>query len=464
MEGDSRADEPAPGITVAYPSKSNPLDLLDGLIARARAAGADAADAVLFDGTSLSATQRLGAREEVVRSESLDIGLRTFLGKRQAIVSSSDTSATALTELVERALAMARAAPEDPHCGLAATELLATKLRDLDLYDDAEPSVEALFERAAQAEDAARAVPGVTNSEGAGASWGTTTATLVASNGFSGSYTASRHSVDAAVLAGTGTEMEGDYDYATARFAADLEDSAAIGRAAGERAVRRLHPRKAATAKVPVVYEPRAGASLLRHLAGAIAGPAVARGTSFLRDKMGTAIFASGLTVVDDPHRPRGLASRPCDGEGVANRRATIVENGVLTTWLLDTNSAHQLGLTSTGHASRGTSAPPVPSPTNLYLEPGTLTPTELMADIASGFYVSELMGFGVNPITGDYSRAAAGFWIDNGAIAHPVSELTIAGNLVDMMLNLTPADDLEFRRGVDTPTVRIDGMTVAGA
>ena len=266
------------------------------------------------------------------------------------------------------------------------------------------------------------------------------------------------------MLAGEGTARERDYDYAMSRFAAELEDAQDVGRRAGERAVRRLGPRKVATAEAPVVFDPRAADSLLRHLAGAVNGAAVARGTSFLKDRLGEPVFADGINIIDDPTRRRGLRSRPCDGEGVATSRRTIVEDGVLRTWLLDSSAARQLGLKTTGHASRGAGGPPSPSPSNLALGPGACTPAELMADIQSGFYVTELIGFGVNAITGDYSRGASGFWIVDGAIAYPVSELTIAGNLKDMFRSLAAADDLSIRTGTDSPTVRIEGMTVAGA
>ena len=321
-----------------------------------------------------------------------------------------------------------------------------------------------MFERAAAAEDSARAVEGVTNSEGAGASWNRGTVALAATNGFAGAFTTSRHSVSASVLAGEGAARERDYDYSVSRFATELESAEDVGRRAGERAVRRLGPRKITTAEAPVIFDPRVADSLLRHLAGAANGAAVARGTSFLKDRMGERVFAAGIDIVDDPRRRRGLKSRPCDGEGVVTARRAIVEDGVLATWLLDSSAARQLGLKTTGHASRGAGGPPSPAPSNLTLEPGARTPSELMADIKSGFYVTELIGFGVNAITGDYSRGAAGFWIVDGAIAYPVSELTIAGNLKDMFRSLAAADDLTFRTGTDSPTVRVEGMTVAGA
>ncbi len=440
------------------------LNRLGDLIAAARRAGADAADAVLVEGVSLSHARRLGRTEKLERSESYDLGLRVLVGKRQAIVSSNDRDAQRFDALVERAIAMAKAVPEDPYCGLAEPREIARAWPELDMVDGEEPTPERLIERAAAAEDAARAVPGVTNSEGAEAGWGRSRVALAASNGFAGSYEATGHSVSAAVLAGEGTAMERDYDYTSAVHAADLRDPAEVGREAGRRAVHRLGARKVQTCRVPVVFDPRIAASLLRHLVGAISGPAVARGTSFLKEKLGQRIFPAGIAVIDDPHRWRGLRSRPFDGEGIANARRAVIEDGVLTTWLLDLASARQLKLTTTGHASRGTSSPPSPSPTNLWLEPGPVTAEELISDISAGFYVTELMGMGVNGVTGDYSRGAAGFWIEGGELAYPVSEVTVAGNLKEMFLHLAAASDLEFRTGIDAPTIRIDGMMVAGA
>jgi PmbA protein len=440
------------------------LAFLGDLIAKARRAGADQADAVLFEGVSLSHAQRLGRTEKLERSESYDLGLRVFIGRRQAIVSSNDRGNGETTALVERAIAMAKAVPEDPYCGLAEPEEIARDWPELDMVDDEEPSPERLIERAAAAEDAARAVPGVTNSEGAEAGWGRSRVAMAASNGFAGCYASTGYSVSAAVVAGKGTAMERDYAYSRAVHGGDLRDPIEIGREAGTRAVRRLGARKIATCQVPVVFDPRMSATLLRHLAGAISGPAVARGTSFLKDKLGQRLFPAGISVIDDPHKRRGLRSRPFDGEGIANWRRAIIEDGMLTTWLLDLASARQLKLKSTGHASRGTSGPPSPSPANLWLEPGPVTAQELIGDIASGFYVTELMGQGVNGVTGDYSRGAAGFWIEAGELAYPVSEVTVAGNLKEMFAHLTAASDLEFKTGIDAPTLRIDGMTVAGA
>jgi PmbA protein len=445
------------------PRDLEPLNLLDDLIGRAKAAGADAADAVFADGASLSLAQRLGQPEKLERAEGRDLGLRVLVGKRQAIVSSTDFRPSALTELVERAVAMARAVPEDPYCGIAEPAQLARQFPDLDTLDATEPATERLVAHAKAAEEAALAVKGVTNSEGAEASWSRSRVALATSAGFAGLHEVSRHGVTVVVLAGEGTAMERDYDYSSTVHGADLEDPVAVGTRAGERAVKRLKPRKVATSRVPIVFDPRVAGGMLRHLAGAISGPAIARGTSFLKDKLGQQLFAKSVRVIDDPLRPRGLRSHPFDGEGLPPVRRAIIEDGVLTTWLLDLRSGRQLGLASTGHASRGTSSPPSPSPTNLYFEPGALSPSALMADIDAGLYVTEMMGMGINGVTGDYSRGAAGFWIENGTLGYPVSEITIAGNLKDMFRELSLADDLEFKTGVDAPTLRIDGMTIAG-
>jgi PmbA protein len=443
--------------------KIDALSLLDSLIEKALAAGADAADGVFMEGVSLSLSQRLGERENLSRSENADLGLRVLIGPRQAMVSSSDTSPEAMDELVERCVAMARSVPEDPFCGLAGAEQLATEFPDLDGCDDAEPDTDTLSQRAAAAEDAARAVPGITNSEGADASWGRSSIAIVSSNGFRRTRSGSHHYIGVSVLAGEGTGMERDYDYASTVHGEDLPSPEDIGRSAGEKTIRKLNPKKASSAQVPVVYDPRVSNSLVGHLAGAVNGASIARGTSFLKEKMGEKLFPDAITIIDDPLRVRGLRSKSFDGEGVGTKRMSVVENGVLKSWFLDLRSARQLGLETTGHASRGTSSPPSPSTTNLYLEAGSVAPAELIADIKDGLYVTEMMGSGVNGITGDYSRGASGFWIENGVIAYPVSELTIAGNLMDMFAHLTAADDLEFRYGTNAPTIRVDGMTVAG-
>jgi len=440
------------------------LDLLQDLIGRARRAGADAADAVLFEGVSLSHARRLGKTEKLERSEGQDLGLRVFIGRQQAVVSSTDRSPEALAQLVERAVAMARTVPEDPYCGIADPAEITHAWPSLDMLDPAEPTAEVLIERARAAEEAALAVTGVTNSEGAEAGWARSSVALAASNGFAGAYSGSSHGVSASVIGGSGTGMERDYDFSSAIFAADLRDPAEVGKSAGERAVKRLGAKKMPTCRCPVVFDPRVARGFISHLLGAISGPAIARGTSFLKDRLGERIFPEAIAIIDDPHRRRGLRSKPFDAEGIANRRRAIIDKGVLTTWLLDLRSARQLGLETTGHAARGTASPPSPSATNVWIEPGALSPQALIADIESGFYVTEMMGMGVNGVTGDYSRGAAGFWIDKGEIAFPVSEMTVAGNLKDIFARLQAANDLEFKAGADSPTLRVDDLTVAGA
>lgn len=444
-------------------AQTDALDLLDDVLHRARAAGADNADAVWVEGTSVSVTRRLGKTEELSRSEGRDLGLRVFVGKSQAMVSSSDTSPAALDELVERAVKMAKTAPADDHAGLADPSEIATSLPQIELFDETEYSTEELIERAQAAEDAARAVEGITNSEGASASMGKAVTALAATNGFRGVYRGSRFGIGVSVLAGEGTEMVRDYEFTTKRFAEDLDDPVTVGRIAGERTVRRLNPRRVKTARVPVIFDRRVSKTILGALAGAINGASVARGTSFLKDRMGEQVLSAGITVIDDPFRARGLASHPFDGEGIAGKRRAIIDNGHLTTWFLDCRSARQLGLKSTGHAARGTSSPPSPAPSNLYMEPGSISRADMIAAVGNGLYVEELIGHGVNLVTGDFSQGAAGYWIENGEIAYPVCEITIAGNLKEMFTNITAADDLEFRYGTNAPTLRIDGLTVAG-
>lgn len=444
-------------------SSAADLDLLADLLRRAKRDGAEAADAVLVRSAGLAQAVRLGKPEKLEREESQDVGLRVLIGRRQAVVSTNDFSAAGLEALAERAVAMARVVPEDPWCGLAEPAQLAREIADLELCDPLEPPPALLLERATTAEEAARAVPGITNSEGAEAGWGTSQVALAASNGFAGAYAVSSHSLSVAVIGGTGDGMERDYDYVRSVWGDTLEAPASLGRRAGERTVRRLSPRKAETARLPVVYEPRVAGGLIGHLAGAVSGTAVARGTSFLKDKLGQAIFQPGITIWDDPTRRRGHRSRPFDGEGLPAQRRAVIDQGRLTGWTLDLATARQLGMASTGSAGRGTSSPPGPSVSNLYLAPGTQSPTALIGGIERGLYITELMGMGVNGVTGDYSRGAAGFWIEKGELAYPVAEVTVAGNLKEMFLRLTPADDLAFRTGMDAPTCLIEGMTIAG-
>ena len=438
-------------------------DRAERLVNAALKTGADAADAVAVRSMSLSVEVRDGAVEESERAEGDDLGLRVLVGHRQAVVSTNDLAGDASVALAERAVAMARAAPEDKFAGLADGALLAHDFPDLDLLDPDLPSVAELEAMAKTAEQAALTVKGVAKSGGASASAGIGGMVLVTSHGFRGAYLGSRHGISMTAIAGEGTGMERDYDYSSSLHAADLDSPEKIGRTAGERAVERLNPRKVSTRKVPVVFDPRISGSLVSHLASAANGASVARKTSFLRDKMGAKLFDDGIRIVDDPLRKRGLRSHPFDGEGVAHRRLALIDDGVLRSWLLDCSTARELGLTTTGHASRGVSSVPSPSPSNLHMEPGRQSPEDLIADIDDGFYVTDLIGMGVNIVTGDYSRGASGFWIENGKRTYPVSEVTIAGHLSDIFRTLTPANDLEFRYSTNAPTLRVEGLTVAG-
>lgn len=441
------------------------LDRAQTLVKAASKAGADAADAVYGCDASSSVSVRLGDLEDVERSESEHVGLRVFVGKRSATVSSSDLASRTLETLVERAIAMAKEAPEDAYAGLAPQDrLLKKKLPVLDIEDDEAPEPAVLRERAQMAEDAARAVRGVTNSEGGGAGHGRAQMALVTSHGFAAAYAGTSHSVWASVVAGEGSGMQRDYASHTARHLRELENADIVGERAGTRTIARLAPQRVASGAMPIIFDPRIGNSLIGHLVGAIVGPAITRRSSFLQEQRGERILPEGLYVIDDPLRPRGLRSRPFDGEGLPTAKTRLIDNGVLTDWLLDSASARQLGLEPTGHASRGGGGSPGAGTTNVHLEGGTASVRDLMGDVKQGLYITELIGHGVNSVTGDYSRGASGFLIEDGRVSHGVAEITIAGNLKDMFANLVAADDLQFRYAVNVPTLRIDGMTVAGA
>lgn len=439
---------------------SSLADLVARLVEAAKDAGADASDAVAIRSRSTSVSVRLGKVEGTEASESDDVSLRVFVGQRSASVSANAASDAAA--LAERAVAMAKASPEDPHQRLADEALLARDIRDLDLFDATEIPADRLREDALAMEEAALAVDGVTNSSGAGASAGMGGMVLATSHGFLGQYMASRFSRSVSVIAGEGTGMERDYEFSSRLHFADLDPVAAIGRKAGERVVRRLGARKAKTGPVTVVFDPRVARGIAGHLAGAINGASVARKTSFLRDMMGRQVASSAITVTDDPLKPRGQSSRPFDGEGVEGAALTMVDKGVLNHWFLSTSAAHELGLTTNGRGVRASSSVS-PSSTNLAIEPGSQTPQELISSLKSGFYVTEVFGQGVNMVTGEYSRGASGFWIDNGELAWAVAEVTIAANLKDMFLNMVPASDLDRHFGTAAPTLLIEGMTLAG-
>ncbi len=440
-------------------------DQAASLVDLARKKGADAADAVYVGERSQGVSVRLGKLEDVHRSEGEEIGLRVFVGKRNATVASSDLSRHALETLVERALAMASQAPEDQFAGLAPDELLFRgQAADLDLDDGGDPDPAELRERALAAEDIARAVAGITNSGGAGASASASTFAMATSHGFSGATRATGYSNSVSVVAGEGSTMQRDYAWHSARHLADLEAPEDIGARAAGRAVARLNPVSIKPGKMPVLFDPRVATTLLGHFVAAISGSAIARQASFLLEALETQIFAPGIAIHDDPFRKRGLRSRGFDGEGLPVRPMELVRDGILTTWLADSAAARQLGIQPTGHAVRGVSGAPGAGPANLHIAAGERGREEMIAGIKQGILVTELIGQGVNGVTGDYSRGAAGFLITDGEIGPAVAEITIASNLKQMFATLEPASDLRFRRGIDSPSLLVPEMTVASA
>ena len=452
---------PAPKSDPISPEALRPA--LETLLSKAKSFGADQADAVATHGRSLHVVVRGGEMEEVDNSEGRDIGLRVLIGKRQACVSSSDMSPASLEKLAERAVAMARLAPEDPYCGLADPDQLGKNAQDLELFDATEQSPEDLLERAQRMEAAALGIKGVTQAEGMSASLSSSAVQFMATNGFNGGWRSSHHGLSGMALAVQDDDMERDYDYTGARWFSDLRDPESVGQKAGERAVRRLGARQMNSGAMPVLFDRRVSSSLLSSMIGAISGSAVARGTSFLKDKMGEQVFADNINIIDDPLIVRGHGSRPWDGEGVKVAKTHLIEDGVLKTWLLNTSAARQLGLQSTGHGARGISSPPGIAPSNTYIEAGQKTPEALMQEIGSGLLVAEMFGPSLNPNTGDYSVGVAGFAIENGERAFPVSEITIAGNILDMYKTLVPANDLVFDMATTSPSLLIESMMIAG-
>ncbi|MGZ0187367.1 MAG: TldD/PmbA family protein [Alphaproteobacteria bacterium] len=439
------------------------LDRLADLVDRAKRAGADGADAIVAESRGLEVAFRMGARESLERAESLDLGLRVFVGDRMASVATADLSPRTLDRLAERAVAMAKVAPPDPLSRLARADELATSFRELDLVDPVEPGPDLLSDLAKAAEAAALDVAGVENSEGGSAGWGKTSIALATSNGFAGAYARTSVSMSATAIAKRDGAMERDYDWDSATHFSDLGDPKLVGTTAGERAVRRLGARRVKSQAVPVVFEQRLAGGLVRSLAGAINGAAIARGVSYLKDQLNQQVFRSDIQITDDPSLPRGMGSKPFDGEGLRAEPFSLIQDGVLTTWTMDLRSAAKLGLESNGRASRGIGSNPGPGITNLNMQPGTISPEALIGEIKSGLYITELIGHGGDMATGDYSRGASGYWIEDGELAYPVNELTIASNLKDMFLTVTPANDLIRRGSVNAPTLRINGMMIAG-
>ncbi|PZU00081.1 MAG: modulator protein [Brevundimonas sp.] len=439
-------------------------DLLNDIVKAALKAGADAAEAVSADRRALSVGVRNGGLEDVEREESRDLGLRVFVGQRQASVSASDLSPAAQARLVERAVAMARLAPEDPYAGLAPEDRLARgPFPDLDLFDATERSAEALERAAAQAEAAALAVDGVARSEGGHASWSSSQWRLVTSHGFDGAYQGSAFSLGVGVIAEKDGAMERGGESRSTRHLSDLPDADRIGRTAGERAAARVGPRKIASTTAPVIFDNRMAGQIVSPALGAISGPSIARGTSFLKDRLGQRVFAEGVTLIDDPFRPRGMGSTPFDDEGAAVEKRALFDDGVLTTWLLNSAAARQLGLQSTGHASRGLAGPSGVSTHNLHMEPGERDLEGLMADAGSGLLITSMFGPSLNGNTGDWSAGVSGFWFENGQIAYPVSEVTVAGRLTELYLRMQRGSDLEFRGGFNVPSLMFDAVAIAG-
>lgn len=439
-------------------------DLLNDIVKAALKAGADAAEAVSADRRSLSVGVRNGKLEDVEREESRDLGLRVFVGKRQASVSASDLSPATQARLVERAVAMARLAPEDPHAGFAPEDRLARgPFVDLDLFDPSERSAQTLEQVSAEAEAAALAVTGVARSEGGHAGWSSSRWRLVTSHGFDGAYEGSAFSLGVGVIAEKDGAMERGGESRSTRHLSDLPGADLIGRTAGERAVARVGPRKIASTTAPVIFDNRMAGQIVSPAIGAISGPSVARGTSFLKDRMGQRVFAEGVTLIDDPFRPRGMGSTPFDDEGVAVQKRALFDDGVLTTWLLNSASARQLGLATTGHASRGLAGPSGVSTHNLHMEPGERDLAGLMADAGTGLLVTSMFGPSLNGNTGDWSAGVSGFWFENGVIAYPVSEVTVAGKLTDLYLRIQRGSDLEFRGGFNVPSLMFDAVAIAG-
>ena len=440
--------------------------LTEQMIAIAKKAGADAVDAIAVDGTSVSIDVRGGALEKAERSEGVDVGLRVFVGKRQACVSSSDAKTATLEQMAERAVAMAREAPEDPHAGLADTNQLATD-RDassLELFDPSEePDPAQLQDDAARAEAAALENNDVSQVQSASAGYSRRRIHLAASNGFSGGYARTDRGLSCVAISGTGTEMERDYDYDTRIFGADMRDAVEIGRSAAARAVERTGARKPATGTFPVLFDERIASSLVGHISQAVNGAAIARGSSWLREALGEQVLPKGISLIEDPRRPRAFSSRLFDAEGLATQRRAIIDDGVLTGWTLDLANARKLGMDSTANASRGTSAPPSPSLSNLSLTQSEKSRDDLIKEMGTGLLVTSMIGSTVNPNTGDYSRGASGFWIENGEITYPVNECTVAGNLRDMLLRMVTANDARAHLSHVVPSILIDGLTLAG-
>ena len=447
--------------------KLNDTDIMSILIETALKNGATAADCVLSRSRGVSLTRRLGKDENIERYEDFDTGLRVFVGNKIASVSTNESSENSIKEVANRAVEMAKIAPKDEFSLIADKETLKLFSVDndfsIDSYDPFEPNIDIIRERASEIEDAALGVKGITNSDGADASWGEGETLLMTSNGFLGSSKKSNHSISVVVIAEKDGKMERDYDYSSKVFGEDLREPKQIGVEAAKKTLARMGAKKPVTGKYPVIFDPRVSRSIASHFASAINGSAITRKTSFLKDMLGKSVASKLINLVDDPLLKRGLGSRMFDGEGLRTSKQTLVKDGVLQQWLLDLSSAKQLNLTPTGNARRGISGPPSPGTTNLILMNGEDTPQDLISRVSEGFYITDMIGSSVSMVTGDYSRGASGFWIKNGQLSHPITEATIAGNLKEMFMNIIPANDLDYQQAINCPTLLIEGMTIAG-
>ena len=450
-----------------YAKKLNDKDIMNILIDTALSNGASAADCILSRSRGVSLTRRLGKDENIERYEDFDTGLRVFVDNKIASVSTNENSENAIKDVAKRAVEMAKIAPQDEFSFIADKEMLhefpLNNKAIIDSYDEVEPSIDIIRDRASEVEDAALGVKGITNSDGADASWGEGETLLMTSNGFFGNSKKSNHSVSVVVIAEKDGKMERDYDYSSKVFGEDLTNSKKIGLEAAKKTLARIGAKKPVTGKYPVIFDPRVSRSIASHFASAINGASIARKTSFLKDMLNQQIANKSISLVDDPFLKRGLASRLFDGEGLGSSKNLLINEGVLQQWLLDLSSAKQLNMSPTGNAKRGISGPPAPGISNLILMPGEVTPEKLISNVSEGFYVTDMIGSSVSMVTGDYSRGASGFWIKNGEFSNPITEATIAGNLKEMFMTLQPANDIDYSHSINCPTLLIEGMTIAG-
>jgi len=437
--------------------------IADTIIKKTLSKGATDCDVVLARGSGKSISCRLQKIEDIEESNDKTFGIRALIGNRQAFVSSSDIEEDKLNESISKVVEMAKLAPDDNTACLGDKNFFENNFEDLNLHQEEETKTELLIDAVKECEEVALSTKGISNSEGAGASYSTGEFFLATSNGFRGGYKSSTNSISCSVLAGEGLSMERDYDYDLTRHLKDLEKPSVIGKSAAEKAIQRLNPKKIKSCKTSVVFDKRVSNDLLSYFASSISGPAIARETSFLKDSLHKKIFSKEVSIIDSPKILKGLGSRPFDGEGIKTNKKELVSNGTLNTWILNTSTAKKLNLKTTGHASRSVGSPPGVGTSNLYMVNGINSFEDMIKSIKSGFYATELIGMGVNLITGDYSMGASGLWIENGEIAFPVNEVTIASNLKEMFLNLSAANDLEFKYRANTPTLRVDGMTLAG-